>query len=98
MTKKTHESTKKGTFPDGQSRNPNGRPKGTTNHETELRQAEDQAMELAANVCDAIKEAVSEALTKIGDQRVIPLIEAITEPPTLPQYIDSYIRICLKGQ
>ena len=36
-------------------------------------------MELAANVCDAIKEAVSEALTKIGDQKAIPLIEAIAK-------------------
>ena len=36
-------------------------------------------MELAANVCDAIKETASEALTKIGDQKVIPLIEAIAK-------------------
>ncbi len=36
-------------------------------------------MELAANVCDAIKEGAREALTKIGDQKIIPLIEAITK-------------------
>ncbi len=79
MTKKTHESTKKGTFPDGQSRNPNGRPKGTTNHETELRRVEDQAMELAGNVCDTIKEAVGQALTETAFQKGIPLIEVIID-------------------
>ena len=36
-------------------------------------------MELAANVCDAIKETVGEALTETAFQKVIPLIEAITD-------------------
>ena len=80
MTKKpAPKKTKKGRFPKGRSGNPNGRPKGTTNHETELRQANEWAMELAANVCDAIKETVRQALTETAFQKVIPLIVAITD-------------------
>ncbi len=79
MAKKPTSRRKKGTFLKGRSGNPNGRPKGTTNHDTELRQAEDRAMELAANVCDEIKETVREVLTKTAFQKVIPLIEDLTD-------------------
>ncbi len=79
MTKKPTSRRKKGTFLKGRSGNPKGRPKGTTNHDTELRQAEDHAMELAGNVCDAIKETVRQALTETAFQKVIPLIEAIAD-------------------
>ncbi len=79
MAKKPTSRRKKGTFLKGRSGNPNGRPKGTTNHDTELRQVEDHAMELAANVCDAIKETVMQALTETAFQKVIPLIAAITD-------------------
>ena len=79
MAKKPTSRRKKGTFLKGRSGNPNGRPKGTTNHDTELRQVEDQAMELAANVCDAIKETVRLALAEPAFQKVIPLIEDFTD-------------------
>ncbi len=79
MARKPTSRRKKGTFRKGRSGNPNGRPKGTTNHDTELRQVEDWAMELAGNVCDAIKETVGLALTESAFQKVIPLIEAITD-------------------
>ncbi len=36
-------------------------------------------MELAGNVCDAIKETVRQALTETAFQKAIPLIEAITD-------------------
>ena len=79
MTKKSMNRRKKTTFKKGRSGNPKGRPKGTTNHDAEMRKIEDDAMELAANVCDEIKGAAREALTDTGGQKFIPLIEAIAD-------------------
>ena len=66
-------------FKKGESGNLEGRPKGSTNRDKELRQAEAEAMELAANVCDVIKKMATEALGPDGYEKVIPLIEAITD-------------------
>jgi Family of unknown function (DUF5681) len=79
MAKNPTSRRKKGTFVKGRSGNPNGRPKGTTNHDTELRRIEDDAMELAASVCDSIKAIAKEALTMAELRKVIPLIETITD-------------------
>ena len=69
-------------FKKGKSGNLEGRPKGSTNRDKELRQAEAEAMELAANVCDVIKKMATEALGPDGYEKVIPLIEAIIDTAT----------------
>ena len=79
MAKKPTNRRKKTIFKKGKSGNPKGRPKGTANHDAEMRKIEDDAMELAANVCDVFMETARLALTQTGDQNLIPLIETIAD-------------------
>ncbi len=79
MAKKPTSRRKNGAFSKGRSGNPSGRPKGTTGHNSELRQVEDWAMKLAVNMAEAIREAAREALKKVGREEIIPLLDAITD-------------------
>lgn len=61
------------------SGNPSGQPKGSTNHDGELRRLAEAAILLADNVADANTEAAKATFVEIGVQQLIPLIEAITD-------------------
>ena len=71
--------TKTTRFKAGRSGNPNGRPRGSSNHETDLRQMEEQGMMLAANTADTIAEMLSQALTEAEEGQLIPLVKTIVE-------------------
>lgn len=67
-----------GTFPAGQSGNPNGRPRGTTKLIKQRRENEERAHQLARNALTEVTEALTAAMRQIGYERLVPLIEATT--------------------
>jgi hypothetical protein len=67
-----------GRFVKGQSGNPNGRPKGSTGHNAELRKLEDDALTLACHTADVIAETACLALVEIEHPELLPLFDAIT--------------------
>jgi hypothetical protein len=69
---------KTGRFKPGVSGNPSGRPKGTTNHDTELRKLEEAGLALATNITAIIAETTRLALIDVGRPELIPLFDAIT--------------------
>jgi hypothetical protein len=70
---------KTGRFKPGVSGNPSGRPKGTSNHDTELRRLEEEGLALATNTTAVIANTTRLALIEVGRPELIPLIEAITD-------------------
>jgi len=74
----THARLSSGRFVKGQSGNPAGRSKGSTNHAADLRRLEKDAIKLATNVADTIAETARLVLNEIEQPELIPLFDAIT--------------------
>ena len=84
MAKRTTKTRhQQGRFKKGQSGNPNGRPRGSTGHNAELRRLEDDALKLAANTADVIAETARLALVEIEHPELIPLFDTITDAAKL---------------
>ena len=77
--KLTKTSRQQGRFKKGQSGNPNGRPRGSTGHNAELRRLEDDALTLACHTADIIAEMAKLSLVEIERPELIPLFDDICD-------------------